>query len=63
VINGETVFHDAARHLIKQEGSAAAALAAALLLRDEGTTDRDRSFWRAMVGILTRAKRTEKEKQ
>lgn len=60
-IEGGTVFHDAARHLLKKEGSAADALLAAKLLRNDGTTDHDRSFWRAVVGLLTSAKRTEEE--
>lgn len=60
-IEGKTVFHDAARHLLKAEGSAVNALLAALTLRDDGTTYHDRSFWRAVVGILTGAKRAEKE--
>lgn len=58
---GDTVFHDAARHLLKEGGSAANALLAAKRLRNDGATDHDRSFWRAVVGILTSAKRAEKE--
>lgn len=56
MVEGDTVFHDAARQLLKQNGSAEAALLAAKRLRVDGVTDHDRSFWRAVVGLLDSAK-------
>lgn len=57
----DTVFHAAARQIIKTEGSAAKALEKLASVQADDSTRTDFSFWRAVTELLRRAECSEKE--
>ena len=55
---GKTVFHDAVNTLIREaNGDVQVALLSAKKNRNDGTTAHDKSFWRAVVGLMEARKR------